>query len=376
MTVVAVLFANETPLIVSDSMISNRDPAAIGVHSPFTPEADQREGEAGYKPVGLARKYWILPDKTFFFYAGDVGLARNAYERLRTRIAGGETLSREMAEEERNAQCTPTRKFSCILIGPADEHGRCDYEPIGDVLEQDIEGYGYVLAIGGGSIPLLKLLHSSPKLAEDAQGPTRVLAALNAAALATLEYQEPDSELSLASSGAYFEVTIPSHFEHSWAHLIRGSAHVFMEMREHGPVITRLAVSKQNEAETIAVYSHETRAFVDSDFARIPAALLQTIRVAEAREKSTVGPYTGPLPITHLSSMSIYGSVEFPCEHKAYAKTVIFGPGCFVGALMELDDDEPILDGQPADLQMLFAPHPLKSLCNRLKAAKCSRCTQ
>lgn len=374
MTLVAVLFATETPLLVSDSLVSNRSLTAAGAVSPLLPHVDQRLGGGGFRPTGLARKYWILPDKTFFFYSGDITGARNAFDRMSQRISAGEVLTRQMAVDECEAECSAKRQFSCILIGQPDSHGQCSYEPIGAVLGEDIEGYGYVLAIGSGAKPFLDLLRRSHGPA-DSKGWERVVAALNAAALATLEYQQPDSELSVASSGGYFEVTIPSHFVDSWAHLIRGSAHLFMDVLTDDIRVSRFAASKQSDKETITVSGHDLFEFVEGDTVRISAASLQTIRVAEMRQDSTSGPYAGVPPIAHLSTMSVYGTVHLPCGHSVHAKTVIFNPDGVVGTLLECDDVE-LLEGQIADLLVMFIPKPIENLCRSLRAAKCLRCKE
>ena len=374
MTLVAVLFADETPLLVSDSLVSNQSLTAAGAVSPLLPLVDQRQGSSGYRPAGLARKYWILPDKTFFFYSGDITGARNAFDRMSQRISAGEVLSRQMAVDEREAECLAMRQFSCFLIGQPDTYGQCCSEPIGDVLDADIEGYGYVLAIGSGAKPFLELLRRSLRPAHS-KGWDRVVAALNAAALATLEYQQPYSELSQVSSGGYFEVTIPSHFVDSWAQFIRGSAHLFIDVLPDGIMVTRFAASKQSDKETITVSGHDLSVFAKIDTVRISAALLQTIRVAEMRQESTWSPYEGVPPVAHLSTMSVYGTVHLPCGHSARTNTVIFNPYGCVGTLLECDDVE-LLEGQVADLLLMFPTEPIKSICRRLRAAKCPSCKE
>ena len=99
MTLVAVLFANEFPLVITDSLLSQPDPEDYGTLSPLMESVDQRQGN-GFKPVGLTRKFWILPDKTLFFYCGTIGTAQAFFDLLGDRMQRGEMLTRGLIQPD------------------------------------------------------------------------------------------------------------------------------------------------------------------------------------------------------------------------------------------------------------------------------------
>lgn len=75
MTFVAILHADQYPNIVVDSLVSRPADLAAGIPTPLLATPDAREG-LGFQPVGLGRKFRLLPDRSLFLYAGTVGSAR------------------------------------------------------------------------------------------------------------------------------------------------------------------------------------------------------------------------------------------------------------------------------------------------------------
>lgn len=381
MTLVAVLFANEFPLVITDSLLSQPDPEDYGTLSPLMESVDQRQGN-GFKPVGLTRKFWILPDKTLFFYCGTIGTAQAFFDLLGDRMQRGEMLTRGLMIEVRDEMDQRMKPFSCITLSPPKvqdaqseplEFRAHTVEALGNFVEVDIAGYGYVLAIGTGAEPLLKLLKNSPRPPDGSEA-NKVLAALNAAARATLNYRSSESGLAGASSGGYFEVLMPWLFEKSFHWLMRGAAHVFLDICDARTRLERLVVAQQLEDQTVVLAGTDCRAVVMSE--RIVFSTDEMYNVAIDGDRTKLAKFTKnvTIPISHISVATFYGRRKFSCGHLAHAHTVSYGGDGPVATLMEDDDDFDRPDDLPPLLCFEDYSKGILTLKTRLQASKCPCC--
>ena len=378
MTLVAVLFADEFPLVITDSLFSQPDPEDYGTLSPLMESIDRRQGD-GYKPIGLTRKFWILPDKTLFFYSGTIGTAQVYFERLSERLEQGESLTRGLMIEVRDAMQQGMKAFSCITLSPPkareaqgeplgfDVH---TFEVLGNVVQEDVAGYGYVLALGTGAEPLLKLLKASPRPPEGSED-SKVLAALNGAAKATLNYRLSESSLAGASSGGYFEVLMPWLFEKSFHWLMRGAAHVFLDICDATTRLERLVVAQQLKDKTVLLAGTDCRAIVLSERILFSTDEMYNVAIDGDRTKPATVTKNVTIPITHISAATFYGKRTLSCGHLAYAHTVTYGGGEAVATLMEDDDDIDRPTGLPPLLCFEDFSKGILTLEARLLASKC-----
>ncbi|MRV70590.1 hypothetical protein GJ700_02505 [Duganella sp. FT92W] len=253
MTFVAVLYADYHPLIVADSLVSRRDNTAPGIPTPLLNDPDARPGQ-GYRPVGLGRKFWLLPDRSLFLYSGTIGSAQKLFDHLRSCVTASQCYDNATHLHAREFRETHTQcDFSFLVITSAT--GEIELFADGTVHQGDIPGYGYVLAIGTGASHGLDILRRYPGIST---GSINALLgnALNAAAILTQDYKDDwgtGSMMSAASCGGYFEVVPPTLYEKGFEHLYRGTAQIFLTSDSLGTMVSRFVAANQGDEETVIV---------------------------------------------------------------------------------------------------------------------------
>jgi hypothetical protein len=382
MTLVAVLFADEFPLVITDSLLSRVTEEGTGALSPLLDEVDLRAGPDGFKPVGLTRKFWLLPDKSLCFYAGTIGSAEVFFGRLSDELARGVPLTRELMLETREAVLQKLKSFSCIRLSPPKglgEEGKSDLDAshtcdvIGNVVQADVPGYGYVLAIGTGAEPFVKLLRGFPA-PPDGGETDKVLAALNAAARATLSYQEKERGLAEASSGGYFEVLMPWMFEKSFQWLMRGAAHVFLDITDAGPHLRRVVVAQQLEDRSVLLAGTDNDAYVHPDRIDFDPSQMYNVTIYGDRTKQAEAQRPAQIPIAHIAAVTVYCERMLPCGHLARTHIALYAGDAAVGSLLPIDDDVDRAPELPPRLRLEFFQQSLFRIEARLLAAECPVC--
>lgn len=383
MTLVAVLFADEFPLVVTDSLLSRETAEDVGTLTPLLDDLDRRQGTNGHKPTGLTRKFWILPDRSLFLYAGTIGSAEEFFDRLSDRLMQGESLTRTLMKDVHARMSPNLKSFSCITLSPARkdaEGGELEgeaphtFEAMGKVFQDDVPGYGYVLALGTGAEPFLQLLKKSPRPPEGDEYDTKVVATLNAAARATLSYRDVESGLAEASSGGYFEVLMPWMFEKSFQWLMRGTAHVFLEVSDGPTRLDRLVVAQQFGDRTLLLAGSDDEVDVlpNGFVCSLDAMYNVTIFGDRKRPPSVTRPASIPIP--HIAAATLYGSRILPCGHEARSHAVLYAGDGPVATLLEEDGD---LNPPPRSSPLLRFDDPSEAIQRleiRLWAAQCPAC--
>lgn len=340
MTLVMVLYADSCPMVVCDSLISAAKGARPGgVPNPLRePEARQADG---FHPLGLARKFWLLPDESLFCYAGSVRKAASLYEQLCGVLSTGHPYDVEL---HREAQSTDPkcRELSFLVVTPGNDRGLPSLYYHGNELPQWHDTYGRVVSIGWGGSAAQELLALHPGKSvggfED-----MVLNAHNAAARLTLDYMRlGNSKMARASSGGYFEVLMPWLYRRDCTWAYRGSGHAFIEVTPDRTSLRRLVLSRQTNDETEVLTTGTIDIELDSCAQLIvPVSVFSGYRIAMRRANQACAPFSGEVPFSHLMAMTLYGECSHPeCGHSFRAHTVSFGFGFPAATVLEHDSFE------------------------------------
>jgi hypothetical protein len=250
LTLNAVLYADVFPLVVSDSLVSNESGETVSVTSPLLSEYETRPGPGKWRPVGLARKFWLLPDRTLFLYAGTIGAARAIFDRLASQVTPERRFDVDtFRAAQRFIEDYISDDVSFIAVSPQGDEEPAMVLAHGKTTVRRVGNYGRVIAIGTGSEPFLRSLESCE--GEPPSDPSIcVLNAYNVAAFATREYMATQSEFARKSSGGYFEVLLPWLFEQSYQWIYRGSVHAFFDIDERTTVLKRIVMARQTDKYT------------------------------------------------------------------------------------------------------------------------------
>jgi ATP-dependent protease HslVU (ClpYQ) peptidase subunit len=388
MTFVAVLYADDYPLVVVDSLVSRADDSAPGVWTPLLATPDARSA-SGDKPVGLGRKFWLLPDRSIFSYAGTIGSARKLFDYLSECLS---STNRYDYEAHRNAvefrqRRTPSN-FSFLVITRAEEN--FDVYADGLVSREDIPSYGRVIAIGSGAAEGLKLLRQYSGVLPDSEDAMNGNA-LNVAARLTLDYKDDwgsGSKMSAASCGGYFEVVPPLLYEKSYEFLYRNTAHVFLSGDREGITLSRFIVANQRDTETVVLVANGLSVPVNDSGFSIDCAHLRKYTICENRLDTDLHvPFDGQLSFGNITFLVIYASGIPECglpEHAFRTQSLSLRGGQPVALLFE--DDSPDMIDSADDIgagpgRLVFEimlgrhPSPLGRMCDWMYAAMiCQRC--
>jgi len=159
MTLVAVLYADTSPIVVADSLISNFDGLPDGLNTPLFSTPDSRAaGE--YRPAGLARKFWMLPDRSLFFYAGAAGAARQLFDYLVEIVSIDCPYDREIHRTAQDYLQRIRSRFSFLIVVPSEDEAQL--WAYGNVHRADIPNYGHVAMLGSGVEEALEILRRYP----------------------------------------------------------------------------------------------------------------------------------------------------------------------------------------------------------------------
>lgn len=308
MTFVAVLYADSFPLAVVDSMVSRRGNDADGTPSPLRDEVDQHAAD-GQQPIGLGRKFWLLPDRSLFLYAGTIGSAQKLFDFLTEQLSGGERYDRNMHQIAREyREQRTTSNFSFIVLCPADKENPIHCE--GLVYEEEIDTYGYVIAIGSGAQEGLRMLREHAGVAPNTEL-AKTGNALNLAARLTLDYQDEwqrGSTMSAASCGGYFEVVPPALYKIGYEHLLRNTVQVFLKRERNHVYVQHFIVAHQGDAETIIVAGRNLGISLDGTGFTVDYASLRQYTVRATQIETVVeAPFNGKYPFTHVKFLTTYG---------------------------------------------------------------------
>ncbi|WP_323142589.1 hypothetical protein [Massilia phyllosphaerae] len=388
MTFVAVLYSDTHPLILVDSLISRPASAAGGIATPLLDTLDTRGG-LGYQPVGLGRKFWLLPDRSLFLYSGTVGSAQKLFDYLCTLLSPTQPYGREIHQDAREFRARRTDKaFSFLVVTPNGEDVELHHD--GEVHHDEIPTYGYVLAIGSGAKEGLEILRRRPGVEPDSSDAV-IGNALNAAARLTQDYQDDwgtGSKMSAASCGGYFEVVPPTMYERSYEYLYRGTAQLFLRCDIQGIRLSRFIAAHQKDEETVIVAGSDLAIPIgDLGFSVDPASLREYKIRADQKDSVNSVSFDGHLSFGHIAFLIIYveGLPDCGLAHHAFRTLSVSSRGGDPIALLQENDDPWRVDATGSRVSIghvLFeimamkpADSPLRQITDRVrKHMVCGRC--
>lgn len=316
MTIVAVLFADTCPLIISDSLISAKDSNPEGVQTPLS-NNEIRGGGDGYIPVGVARKVWDTGAQTLLLYSGVVNDAKELLLHLQ-HLTQYKTYDDNAHEDlvNRVAQDKLDVSFIVLTINSGEiEH----YYYNANICDSLRATFGLVVCIGTGSDGFIKTLSKvhGVKLPPPAQATdyisTECLNSLNAASEMTLDYlNEHQSLFAQQSCGAYFEVIIPTILypdPPSW--MSNGFGHIFVEVVDGVPKLRKVVLSQPELACNTVLYNNAVMdlPFVGDEVC-IPKELMVSHRIMNDRHDSCHDNLSENLPAVNISFLTVYGEIR------------------------------------------------------------------
>lgn len=376
MTLVAVIYAEHTPLVITDSLVSQEDAEANGVTTPLLSKKDMRSGSR-HAPVGIARKFWLLPDGSLFFYSGTIGSARQLFDELGKYLSKKDRYGQEYHSHALDYLKRIPKKFSFLVAVPGEAgvtlwtHG---------VIQEELRDYGMVVLLGSGKesakVAMAKFARKEP-----IDKHARLLNAYNLAARFTLDYQDRGrrgSEMAASSCGGYFEVVEPSLYAQASSSLYRGTAHLFFQISKQGIRLDEFFASSQRDEETRILRAFDLCIHLDGPDFLLDDSLVHEFVIGD--DKSSSGPgeeLKGHVPFSHIRGAILYASMVPECgleEHRMQTHTVLVGPGFPAATLMPSDNHEGAIHVS------LFANEgdPVKALAERLRkgAQQCFRCQE
>lgn len=352
MTFVAVLHSTDYPLIVADSMISRPGQYTGGMASPLLDSPDARLGH-DFAPVGLSRKFWMLPDKSIYLYSGVVAQAQKLFDYLHNYLTTNAlTYDHKVHLLAKNFRANCANKdFSFVVITKIETPTKLRYDVHfdGNVLSEFTQNNGYVLALGSGAEKGIEIIKRAPGLTPRTFE-ARIVNAFNLAALLTLDYQDgwgKGSDMSQASSGGYFEVVVPTHFAHKYQSLHRGVAHIFISIDKKIKVVTFIAGKQLDESTEIIVAHDMNTKLIDWEGDLDGARLLQYSIQNNNNYSITVKAYDGNLRVNHIPYLVVYVDGLPDCgrsEHSFRRHTIIVRPDLNPLVMMLEDDDDVAVD--------------------------------
>lgn len=341
MTLIAVLYADHTPLVVTDSLISAPSGIAFGVPSPLLGDLDQR-GSESYSPIGLARKFWRLPDGSLYFYSGVVGHARQMFDYLCGYLSVDVKYSRELHTEAQEYSKRITGGFSFIVC--VQDGDDVMLLPYGNVRLSQDERYGCMALLGSGTDDVLNIMKASRVLLPDGED-ARLVNAYQLAARLTLDYvdaADSGSAMSAADCGGYFEVVEPVLYSRPYSRFYRGTAHVFLEVAPKEVKLKRFVASSQGDDVTHILNASDPDIYLQgSDFLLDTSLLTEYIVTNERSDSQLSRPFAGSLPFAHIRGVIVYATMVPVCgieQHRIRTHHVIVGPGGPAATLLESDD--------------------------------------
>ena len=383
MTLVAALFADSAPIIVADCLISHAGGAKNGIDTPLR-SSDDRQGVGTYRPVGLARKFWQLPDGTMFLYSGNVDKARELFGHLATLVDEARPYSMqthrgaaEVAEILRDCSfcAVPTRALD-------------DQTPAlmvhGNAKAKHFPNYGQVVAIGSGAQDLLELLDRYQGVPADGLR-DRELNAYEVCARLNIDYMKATgSRMSAASTGGFFEVVQPELHAGKVGALVRNSAHLFLDVTETTIEMPRAILAFQGSQTSVIVVGGGSMYKWGSHRLTIPIDSALEFEIAASRIEGAYRQFSGtPLPSPHIQCVVIYAeSVHPSCGHAFRTHSVLYGDGMPAAFVHEYEPEDwlvghdasadPVEDSIVLDL---LRTRDLESMLRRMhQQARCEIC--
>lgn len=374
MTLVAAIYAEHTPLIITDSLISQEAAQVNGVTTPLLPQVDMRSGE-GYAPVGLARKFWLLPDGSIFFYSGISGSARRLFDEVSKHCTTDDKYNQELHSHALDYLKRIPGLFSFLVVVPS-EKGMTLFTH--RETQEELSGYGTVVLLGSGQ-GAVKSAMARYDYANPIDEDSRLLNAYNLAARLTLDYRDSSkrgSEMTASYCGGYFEVIEPSLYMRESSSLIRGTAHLFFQVSKVGIVLNDFVASRQGDKETQILSAFDLSIHLEGPDFYLDDSLAQEFVLSDDRHCSGLGEQLkGRVPFSHIRGVILYASMIPECgkeEHRMQTHTVHVGPNFPAATLIASDEHTNTI------LVSLFWDEgdPVKRLADRLRtqALSCHRC--
>lgn len=372
MTIVAVLFADTFPAIISDSLISTKGGVVASLNTPLTYD-ETREGLDGYRPVGVARKVWHGDNKTLLLYSGTVQHAQELLAHL-NHLTAYRSYSLEAHSDLVRRVQRDNLNVSFIVLssdGLEVEH----YYYGAECYDDPRSVFGRVICIGSGKTELINTLKKiKGKPLPEMSLPTEYfetafLNGLVAAADMTIDYLNFNkSEYARKSCGGYFELFYPTSL---WSEVPKwmsnGCGHVFIEIVNDCPVIKRIVVSHvgQDNNTVLASVPSLDVPIVEGEV-RIPVTDVTNHTIGDIREHSFTSNINDVLILLEISQMTVYGEARHTrCNH-AYRTH-----NCVVATFGTLAH----IKVEGSDLVLIFEDeNPILPLIDRLKSESEQTC--
>lgn len=322
MTIVAVLFADTFPAIISDSLISAKGGMVNSLNTPLT-YGESREGIDGYRPVGVARKVWHGENETLLLYSGVVDHAQQLLAHL-NHLTTYKKYSLEAHSDLVRRVQSDNLNVSFIVLS-SDGLEIAHYYHGAECYDDPRSVFGRVICIGSGKTELINTLKKiNGKPLPDLSLPTEYfetafLNGLVAAADMTIDYLSSEkSEYARKSCGGYFEIFYPASL---WAEVPKwmnnGRGHIFIEIVNDCPVIKRIVVSDVGQDNNTVLASVPTLdvPIVEGEI-RIPVSDVTNHTIGDIREHSFTSNISDVLMMLEISQMTIYGEARHTkCNH-------------------------------------------------------------
>lgn len=372
MTLVAVLYAEHTPLVITDSLISQEAAEVKGVTTPLLPQDDMRSGE-NYAPVGLARKFWVLPDGSIFFYSGIGGSARQLFDEISKYCSAESQYNQELHTHASDYLKRISNPFSFLVAVPG-EKGVALFTH--RVTPEEFSDYGVVVLLGSGQDAAKSAMVRYP-LAAPSDENARLLNAYNLAAHLTLDYRDSKkqgSEMTASSCGGYFEVIEPSLYSRKSSSLIRGTAHLFFQVTKEEICLDDFVASRQDDKETRIISAFDLGIQLEGPDFYLDDSLVQEFVLSDDRHCSGLGKQLkGRVPFSHIRGVILYASMIPECgkeEHRMQTLTVLVGPNFPAATLIASDEHTNTIHVS------LFCDEgdPVKRLADRLRTQARRHC--